>query len=127
MLKEEDKKRLQERFQEEASDVYQPFSKELFKQYSVKRGLRNDDGTGVMAGLTSVGAVLGYYIDDGEKIPCEGRLRYRGINVYDIVKACQKDTKNENVKKTIAFLKQTCYITNSAFYCACLSTSNDED
>ena len=43
MLKEEDKKRLQERFQEEASDVYQPFSKELFKQYSVKRGLRNDD------------------------------------------------------------------------------------
>ena len=34
MLKEEDKKRLQERFQEEASDVYQPFSKELFKQYS---------------------------------------------------------------------------------------------
>lgn len=45
MLKEEDKKRLQERFQEEASDVYQPFSKELFKQYSVKRGLRNDDGT----------------------------------------------------------------------------------
>ena len=58
MLKEEDKKRLQERFQEEASDVYQPFSKELFKQYSVKRGLRNDDGTGVMAGLTSVGAVL---------------------------------------------------------------------
>ena len=69
MLKEEDKKRLQERFQEEASDVYQPFSKELFKQYSVKRGLRNDDGTGVMAGLTSVGAVLGYYIDDGEKIP----------------------------------------------------------
>ncbi len=60
MLKEEDKKRLQERFQEEASDVYQPFSKELFKQYSVKkRGLRNDDGTGVMAGLTSVGAVFG--------------------------------------------------------------------
>ena len=81
MLKEEDKKRLQERFQEEASDVYQPFSKELFKQYSVKRGLRNDDGTGVMAGLTSVGAVLGYYIDDGEKIPMEGHLRYRG---YDL-------------------------------------------
>lgn len=51
MLKEEDKKRLQERFQEEASDVYQPFSKELFKQYSVKRGLRNDDGTGVRQDL----------------------------------------------------------------------------
>ena len=83
MLKEEDKKRLQERFQEEASDVYQPFSKELFKQYSVKRGLRNDDGTGVMAGLTSVGAVLGYYIDDGEKIPMEGHLRYRGYDLTE--------------------------------------------
>ena len=89
MLKEEDKKRLQERFQEEASDVYQPFSKELFKQYSVKRGLRNDDGTGVMAGLTSVGAVLGYYIDDGEKIPMEGHLRY----LTDIVKNCEKEKR----------------------------------
>jgi citrate synthase len=93
MLKEEDKKRLQERFQEEASDVYQPFSKELFKQYSVKRGLRNDDGTGVMAGLTSVGAVLGYYIDDGEKIPMEGHLRYRGYDITDIVKSCEKEKR----------------------------------
>ena len=93
MLKEEDKKRLQERFQEEASDVYQPFSKELFKQYSVKRGLRNDDGTGVMAGLTSVGAVLGYYIDDGEKIPMEGHLRYRGYDLTDIVKNCEKEKR----------------------------------
>ena len=89
MLKEEDKKR----FQEEASDVYQPFSKELFKQYSVKRGLRNDDGTGVMAGLTSVGAVLGYYIDDGEKIPMEGHLRYRGYDLTDIVKSCEKEKR----------------------------------
>lgn len=93
MLKEEDKKRLQERFQEEASDVYQPFSKELFKQYSVKRGLRNDDGTGVMAGLTSVGAVLGYYIDDGEKIPMEGHLRYRGYDLTDIVKNCETEKR----------------------------------
>ena len=93
MLKEEDKKRLQERFQEEASDVYQPFSKELFKQYSVKRGLRNDDGTGVIAGLTSVGAVLGYYIDDGEKIPMEGHLRYRGYDLTDIVKNCEKEKR----------------------------------
>ena len=93
MLKEEDKKRLQERFQEEASDVYQPFSKELFKQYSVKRGLINDDGTCVMAGLPSVSAVLGYYIDDGEKIPMEGHLRYRGYDITDIVKSCEKEKR----------------------------------
>lgn len=43
------------------------FQRNFLSMYSVKRGLRNDDGTGVMAGLTSVGAVLGYYIDDGEK------------------------------------------------------------
>ena len=93
MLKEEDKKRLQERFQEEASDVYQPFSKELFKQYSVKRGLRNDDGTGVMAGLTSVVAVLGYYIYVGVNIPMEGHLRYRGYDLTDIVKNCEKEKR----------------------------------
>ena len=73
--------------------MYQPFSKELFKQYSVKRGLRNDDGTGVMAGLTSVGAVLGYYIDDGEKNPMEGHLRYRGYDLTDIVKSCEKEKR----------------------------------
>ncbi len=52
--------------------------------------MRNDDGTGVMAGLTSVGAVLGYYIDDGEKIPMEGHLRYRGYDITDIVKKLWK-------------------------------------
>ena len=64
--------------------------KGTFKQYSVKRGLRNDDGTGVMAGLTSVGAVLGYYIDAVKKIPMEGHLRYRGYDLTDIVKNCEK-------------------------------------
>ena len=50
----EQKAKLQHRFEMEAADIYKPFSKDLFKEYEVKRGLRNDDGTGVMAGLTSV-------------------------------------------------------------------------
>ena len=53
----------------------------------VKRGLRNSDGTGVMAGVTKVGRVIGYNIEDGEIVPTQGRLYYRGINVEDIVKA----------------------------------------
>ncbi|MCC8161385.1 MAG: citrate/2-methylcitrate synthase [Oscillospiraceae bacterium] len=93
MLREDERKRLQEKFQHEAAGVYQLFSKELFKQYSVKRGLRNEDGTGVMAGLTSVGAVIGYYIEDGEKFPTEGHLRYRGYDLTDIVRNCEKEKR----------------------------------
>jgi citrate synthase len=56
-----------------------------YERYDVKRGLRNADGTGVMAGVTQIGNVQGYYIQDGEKVPMEGRLIYRGINVEDLI------------------------------------------
>lgn len=56
-----------------------------FDKYHVKRGLRNDDGTGVMAGLTRICSVEGYYILDGERIPKEGKLSYRGYDIKDIV------------------------------------------
>ena len=59
--------------------------------YGVKRGLRNEDGTGVLVGLTEIGDVHGYILDERERIPVEGRLRYRGINVADIVDGFQKD------------------------------------
>ena len=62
---------------------------ELYDKYSVKRGLRNSDGTGVMAGLTSIGGVHGYVIEDGERQPREGRLRYRGIDVRELVAGCR--------------------------------------
>ncbi|MBQ9412569.1 MAG: citrate synthase [Oscillospiraceae bacterium] len=52
---------------------------------AIKRGLRNADGTGVMAGVTRVGSVQGYYLRDYDKIPIPGELYYRGINVNDIV------------------------------------------
>ena len=56
-----------------------------YEKYDVKRGLRNADGTGVMAGVTQIGNVLGYYVQDGERNPMEGRLIYRGIDVNDLV------------------------------------------
>ena len=62
-----------------------------FERYHVKRGLRNEDGTGVMAGLTRVCSVHGYIIDDGERQPVPGRLRYRGIDMREIVAGCNAD------------------------------------
>ncbi|OGS27963.1 MAG: citrate synthase [Elusimicrobia bacterium RIFOXYB2_FULL_48_7] len=63
----------------------------LYAKYNVKRGLRNADGTGVLVGLTEIGDVHGYIIDEIEKVPAEGELRYRGINVDDIVRGFQKE------------------------------------
>ena len=59
-----------------------------YQKYHVKRGLRNEDGTGVMAGLTRICSVEGYYILDGERIPKDGKLSYRGYDINDIVNGC---------------------------------------
>lgn len=59
-----------------------------FKRYQIKRGLRNEDGTGVMAGLTKICNVHGYTMEDGKKVPAPGKLIYRGIDVEDIVADC---------------------------------------
>ncbi len=64
-----------------------------YTKYNVKRGLRNADGTGVLAGLTSIGEVHGYVIDEGTKSPIEGKLRYRGIDVEDIVANCRAEKR----------------------------------
>jgi len=53
----------------------------------IKRGLRNDDGTGVMVGCTKIGNVMGYHVIDGEREPMEGRLIYRGYDLTDLVSA----------------------------------------
>ena len=66
---------------------------DLYQKYSVKRGLRNDDGTGVLVGLTEIGDVHGYIIDEGEIVPVDGRLEYRGINVQDITNGFQAEKR----------------------------------
>ena len=66
-------------------------SKDEYEYFRVKRGLRNQDGTGVMAGLTHVCNVHGYLIDDGDKVPDKGRLTYRGMNVEDIINGCRSE------------------------------------
>lgn len=59
---------------------------ELYDKLNVKRGLRNNNGTGVLVGLTKISDVHGYEIKDDKKIPCDGHLYYRDMDIYDIAK-----------------------------------------
>ncbi len=66
----------------------------LYQRYNVKRGLRNADNTGVLVGLTNIGDAHGYIVNEGDKIPQEGVLSYRGVNVFDIVRACREEDRH---------------------------------
>lgn len=63
----------------------------LYRKFGVKRGLRNEDGSGVLVGLTTIGNVHGYVMDEGERCAVEGELYYRGINVKDVVAADRRE------------------------------------
>ena len=58
----------------------------LYGKYEVKRGLRDENGSGVLAGLTEISEIVSFKNIDGEKVPCEGELYYRGINVQELTK-----------------------------------------
>ena len=64
---------------------------QLFKQFDVKRGLRNADHTGVLVGLTRVGSVVGYEKIDGKLVAIDGKLIYRGIEISDLVRGNQAE------------------------------------
>ncbi len=66
---------------------------EHYQTYNVKRGLRNEDGSGVLVGLTKIGDVHGYIMDEGERVPVEGRLRYRGIDIKELVRGFQSEER----------------------------------
>lgn len=75
---------------------------ELYSNYNVKRGLRNADGTGVLVGLTVIGEVHGYIIEESDRLPSKGRLLYRGIDMEDLVRGCREDGR-------FGF-EETCYL-----------------
>lgn len=58
---------------------------ELYSKYDVKRGLRDISGVGVLAGLTEIGEIHAYNIEDNKMIPCAGKLYYRGYDIEEIV------------------------------------------
>lgn len=70
------------------SQNYTDIANHLYRDYNVKKGLRNEDGTGVLVGLTKVSDVVGYVYDDHNvKVDADGVLYYRGININDIVQS----------------------------------------
>jgi len=75
---------------------------ELFKKYQVKRGLRDIDGRGVLVGLTEIGEVRSYIVEDNEMVPIPGKLIYRGIDINDLVNGFMKDGR-------FGF-EETCYL-----------------
>lgn len=77
----------------EAVEIKNRFRPGVYSKYNVKRGLRNEDGTGVLVGLTEIGEVHAYVVDEGEKIPVEGRLIYRGVDIYDFVEGFLKEDR----------------------------------
>lgn len=58
----------------------------LYSKYGVKRGLRDKNGVGVLAGLTNISEIQSYKIVDGKAVPCDGKLLYRGYQITDLVK-----------------------------------------
>lgn len=74
----------------------------LFDKYQVKRGLRDADGRGVLVGLTEVGEVHSYIVDEGDIIPVPGMLMYRGISITDLVDGFLKDDRYG--------FEETCYL-----------------
>ena len=68
--------------------------RDLYDRFAVKRGLRNEDGSGVLVGLTRLSSVIGFKKVDEEVIPVEGELYYRGIHINDLVEGFQKEDRH---------------------------------
>ncbi len=64
---------------------------EDYVRYDVKRGLRDLNGKGVLAGLTEVSDIVAKKVVDGKEIPCEGKLYYRGVDVEELVGGALKE------------------------------------
>lgn len=77
-----------ERFKE-----YNIIDPSYYKKYDVKRGLRNSDGTGVVAGVTRICNVHGYVLNEHEREPIDGKLIYRGIDIEDLIAGFTKDNR----------------------------------
>lgn len=60
-------------------------SPRLYEEYGVKKGLRDENGNGILAGLTNISKITSSKIVDGKKVPCDGQLWYRGYRVEDLI------------------------------------------
>lgn len=65
--------------------THDSINKGLYAEYGVKKGLRDENGQGVLTGLTNISQITAFKYIDGVKTPCDGELLYRGYDVQDIV------------------------------------------
>ena len=89
--------------------------KELYTKYEVKRGLRDLNGKGVLAGLTNISDVCASKIVDGISVPCEGNLYYRGYNIKDLVKGFLMQSTRDMKRPHIYFCSENFRIKRSWF------------
>ncbi len=75
---------LEDKYKDLLRDGY--IDSELYTKYKVKRGLRNENGTGVLVGLSKISDVSGYTIENDKKVPKEGNLYFRNIDIREVVK-----------------------------------------
>lgn len=86
------------------SDNMNSITSDMYLEHNVKRGLRDLDGTGIVAGLTEISSIISKKVDaNGIEVPCEGQLYYRGINIKDIVHGFLSD-KRSGFEETIYLL-----------------------
>ena len=80
----------------------------LYRKYDVKRGLRDINGQGVLAGLTNISDIISRKEIGGEIVPCEGELYYRGIRIQDLVQGFIRDEQPVAQCAHAGILRQQC-------------------
>ena len=70
-------------------EAHSKIPKELYDHYGVKKGLRDRNGRGVLTGLTNISRIKAFDTKDGELIPCDGELLYRGYDIKDLIKGSE--------------------------------------
>lgn len=78
---------------EYSKKLSEPIDPDLFEKYRVNRGLRDLDGNGILTGLTKISEIMSFIQEGDQKIRCDGRLFYRGIDVNEIVDNCIKENR----------------------------------
>ena len=76
-------------------------SPRLYEEYGVNLGLRDENGNGVLTGLTKISKIVSSKVQNGQKIPCDGELWYRGYQVEDLIRDLDE---NELGFEKIAYL-----------------------
>lgn len=72
---------------------YSDIAPKYYERFDVKRGLRNADGSGVIAGITRICMVHGYVMSEGERQPIPGQLIYRGYDINDLIENAEREDR----------------------------------